>query len=101
VLNNNGYNLSHNFGHGKQYLARIVYGDELIGLRLPHRLRLPGNALAASPQGKRRRHQLLPTYTHHLRLHRIPLMAQPHEYIPLLQRPTYLDHPFRIAGCWG
>jgi hypothetical protein len=30
VLKNNGYNLAHNFGHGKQYLARIFAAMNLL-----------------------------------------------------------------------
>ena len=49
VLKNNGYNRAHNFGHGKN-TRQNIRGYELVGLRLPHRLRLPGNALATSPR---------------------------------------------------
>ena len=39
VLKNNGYNLEHNFGHGKQNLLRYPGELEPAGLRHPYRLR--------------------------------------------------------------
>ena len=39
VLKTKGYNLEHNFGHGKRQSRRRAGQPEPAGLRLPHRLR--------------------------------------------------------------
>jgi hypothetical protein len=54
VPKNNGCNLAHNFAPRQQIPGQNLRHHEPAGLRLPHRLRLPGNPLATSPRGGRR-----------------------------------------------
>jgi hypothetical protein len=78
-LKNNGYHLEHNFGHGKENPRYDVLRNEPTGLRLPHRLRLPGRLVDQGARGKTRPRALLRTHENDHRLSGLPLVGNSYD----------------------
>lgn len=79
VLKNNGYNLAHNFGHGKKNLVRIFAAMNLLAFAFHTACDCLETLLATSPRGHREAITILPRTPHHLRLRRLPQMDQTHD----------------------
>lgn len=75
VLKNNGYNLAHNFGHGKKYLARTFAAMNLLAFALHTACDCLETLWQQAREAVGGRARFFSGSTHHHRLRPLPLMA--------------------------
>ena len=75
VLKTKGYNLEHNFGHGKAASGDGARDPQSAGLRLSYRLRTGGQGLACGEAGTGDPPGVLPEPADHHHLSRVPVLG--------------------------
>jgi hypothetical protein len=91
VLKTKGYNLEHNFGHGKSHPSSILASLNLLAFAIHAAAELADEAWKARPQNLRRAKPLLQSPAIPHRLHPLPILGRP------LQNPRFPTNPAPAA----